>query len=235
MEFVPAASFGSLGEAVAQIQSLGEIKSPGAVALEGIAEGPLSLVEVGLAGLKKDVDTTDNMDKPLALEYKPQKQIGQTKEEGPKLLTFQPEDIVGEGFTGKKRSTSEQTAERGIAAKIYNLISDVATQGTKDGTNYRKISPTAILKSLGSAEREFLRRKTDDKGVTFVKDVLEDLVKNKKIDKSPIYGGDKAKGVPKQKQGFIYHTKSPYDTKTQGRVECPETRGRLLPNSRTER
>ena len=64
MEFVPAASFGSLGEAVAQIQSLGEIKSPGAVALEGIAEGPLSLVEVGLAGLKKDVDTTDNMDKP---------------------------------------------------------------------------------------------------------------------------------------------------------------------------
>ena len=171
------------------------------MALEGIAEGPLSLVEVGLAGLKKDVDTTDNMDKPLALEYKPQKQIGQTvKEEGPKLLTFQPEDIVGEGFTGKKRSTSEQTAERGIAAKIYNLISDVATQGTKDGTNYRKISPTAILKSLGSAEREFLRRKTDDKGVTFVKDVLEDLVKNKKIDKSPIYGGDKAKGVPRQKK-----------------------------------
>lgn len=223
MEFVPAAGFGSLGEAVAQIQSLGEIKSPGAVALEGIAEGPLSLVEVGLAGLKKDVDTTDNMDKPLALEYKPQKQIGQTvKEEGPKLLTFQPEDIVGEGFTGKKRSTSEQTAERGIAAKIYNLISDIATQGTKDGTNYRKISPTAVLKSLGSAEREFLRRKTDDKGVTFVKDVLEDLVKNKKIDKSPIYGGDKAKGVPRQKKGFIYHTKSPYDTKTQEEVKQAE-------------
>ena len=131
------------------------------------------------------------MDKPLALEYKPEeKQIGQTiKEEGPKLLTFQPENIVGEGFTAKKRSTSEQTAERGIAAKIYNLISDIATQGTKDGTNYRKISPTAILKSLGSAEREFLRRKTDYKGITFVKDVLEDLVKNKKIDKSPIYGG----------------------------------------------
>lgn len=43
------------------------------------------------------------MDKPLALEYKPQKQIGQTiKEEGPKLLTFQPENIVGEGFTAKK-------------------------------------------------------------------------------------------------------------------------------------
>ena len=165
MEFVPAAGFGSLGEAVAQIQSLGEIKSPGAVALEGIAEGPLSLVEVGLASLKKDIDTTDDPSKPLAIEYKPEeKQIGKTiKEEGPKLLTFQPEDIVGEGFTAKKKSTSEQTAERGIAAKIYNLISDIATQGTKDGTNYRKISPTAILKVLGSAEREFLRRKTNDK------------------------------------------------------------------------
>jgi len=217
-----AATLGSLGEATAQIQSMGRIVSPGAVLLEGIAEGPLGIVEAGLATLKKDVNKEDDLSGPLQLTYKPAKQIGTTvkrteriedKTTKPKLIGYQPklsfeEEVKGPGFRIRKDTTKEQTAERGIRSKIFNFVNALATQGTQDGTNSRRLTPSRVLRVLGSAEKEFLRRRTDDGGLKFIEDSLEELVKINKLQKRGIYRGQ-------EKTGTVYQTLSPLDTDTQ--------------------
>lgn len=225
-ETAQAATLGSVGEATAQIQSEGRITSPGSVFLEGIAEGPIGIVEAGLATLKKDVNKEDDLSKPLQITYQPVKQIGTTvkqtariedKSTKPKQIGYQPkigfeDKIKGEGFTVDKNTSETTTASRGIRSKIFNFVSDLATQGTKDGTNSRRLTPSRVLKVLGSAEKEFLKRNTDDNGFKFIEDSLEELVKINKLEKRGIYRGQ-------DKVGTIYQTISPLDNKTLEKVK----------------
>jgi len=59
-ETVQAGSLGALGEATAQIMTDGFVSRPGEVLLEGIAEGPIGIVEAGLAARPdKDYDVKE--------------------------------------------------------------------------------------------------------------------------------------------------------------------------------
>ena len=248
-EIGQGASFGMLGEAAAQVLSTGEITSPGAVFLEGIAEGPMGLVEAGFANLKKNINTEDDLSGPLLLPYQPIKQIGfttkiedknkdardaLTPEEGPKQLTFQPkiedsnkrkrEDTVGPGMdrAGKKAERQrllkrQKDGEMNVRSRIFNFVSDLVERGTNDLLNYRKITPRGLLKVLGNDEQNWLNEFTNDEGMFFISQTLDELVKINKLNKRDLYTGERTNaGLTKT---TIYETLSPLDRETIKKVD----------------
>ena len=248
-EIGQGASFGMLGEAAAQVLSTGEITSPGAVFLEGVAEGPMGLVEAGFANLKKNINTEDDLSGPLLLTNQPIKQIGfttkiedknkdardaLTPEEGPKQITFQSkiedsnkrkrEDIVGPGMdsAGKKAERQrllkrQKDGEMNVRSRIFNFVSDLVERGTNDLLNYRKITPRGLLKVLGSEEQSWLREFTNDEGMFFISQTLDELVKMNKLNKRDLYTGERTNaGLTKT---TIYETPSPLDRETIKKVD----------------
>ncbi len=164
-ETVQAGSLGALGEATAQIMTDGFVSRPGEVLLEGIAEGPIGIVEAGLAA-RPDKDYDVKEFKPEDDDGSPLKTPEITKKTTPKK---KPKTKVTEP-TPKKKETIDQLADDEFAdmeigelvSTIYNNISEVAQTKTKDGVGGSKINPKQVRKKLLSkVEQKFLEENPD--------------------------------------------------------------------------
>ena len=196
-ETVQAGSFGALGEATAQIMTDGFVSRPGEVLLEAIAEGPIGIVEAGLAA-RPDKDYDVKEFKPEDDDGSPLKTPEITKKTTPKK---KPKTKVTEP-TPKKKETIDQLAEDEFAdmeigelvGKIYNNISEVAKTRTKDGVGGSKIKPKQIRKKLLSkVEQKFLEENPDVEAK-----IYKQLADNKVI----------------KQEGKDFTTWSPYDQDT---------------------
>ena len=146
-ETVQAGSLGALGEATAQIMTDGFVSRPGEVLLEGIAEGPIGIVEAGLAARPdKNYEVS---------EYKKE------TDDGASLRTpriTQIKKLPAPKINEKEKQTEFNINIGEIQGKIYNTISEVSKTQTKDGIGGSKIRPKDVRESkLSKVEQQFLK------------------------------------------------------------------------------